>query len=75
MKIDNELLYGPSPCGSGKNFKFCCWPKCRDELRGDFSRAELLQIEDSQGSINVLMVSLLETPRAKGDGRGGGREA
>ena len=42
MKIDNELLYGPCPCGSGKRFKFCCWPKCRDELDGEFTRAELI---------------------------------
>ena len=42
MKIDNELLYGPCPCGSGKSFKFCCWPKCRDELDGEFTHAELI---------------------------------
>lgn len=43
MKIDNELLYGPCPCGSGKSFKFCCWPKCRDELDGEFTHAELIE--------------------------------
>ena len=43
MKIDNEILYGTCPCGSGKKFKFCCWPKCRDKINGDMTKAEIVQ--------------------------------
>ena len=32
MKIDQDILYAPCPCGSGKKFKFCCFEKVRDEL-------------------------------------------
>lgn len=35
MKIDQDILYAPCPCGSGKKFKFCCFKKVRDELYGD----------------------------------------
>lgn len=32
MKIGQDILYAPCPCGSGKKFKFCCFEKVRDEL-------------------------------------------
>jgi len=32
MRIDQDILYAPCPCGSGKKFKFCCFEKVRDEL-------------------------------------------
>ena len=32
MEIDNDILYGRCPCGSGKSLKFCCWKKIRDQL-------------------------------------------
>ena len=43
MKIDSDMLYGPCPCGSGKKFKFCCWPKCRDKLDDGMTREEIVQ--------------------------------
>ena len=43
MKIDSSILYMPCPCGSGSKFKFCCWPKYRDQLDGDMPRAEIVQ--------------------------------
>ena len=43
MKIDSDMLYGSCPCGSGKKFKFCCWPKYRDRIDGDMTKAEIVQ--------------------------------
>jgi len=43
MKIGNDMLYGPCPCGSGSKFKFCCWPKYRDRIDGDMTKAEIVQ--------------------------------
>lgn len=43
MKIDSDILYGPCPCGSGSKFKFCCWPKYRDRIEGDMTKAEIVQ--------------------------------
>ena len=43
MKIDNSMFYSPCPCGSGTNFKFCCWPKVRDLLDRDMTKAEVIQ--------------------------------
>ena len=44
MKIDGKTLYGPCPCGSGKKFKFCCWPKCRNRIEGGMTKEEIEQI-------------------------------
>ena len=41
--MDNSMLYGPCPCGSGNKFKFCCWPKCRDRIEDDMTKAEVVQ--------------------------------
>ena len=35
MKIDHDILYAQCPCGSGKKFKFCCYPSVRDQLPGN----------------------------------------
>ncbi len=43
MKIDSSILYAPCPCGSGKKFKFCCWPKCRDSFNDDMTKAQFVQ--------------------------------
>ncbi|MBQ6924659.1 MAG: tetratricopeptide repeat protein [Kiritimatiellae bacterium] len=43
MEIDNSILYGPCPCGSGSKFKFCCWPKCRNSIADDMTKAEVIQ--------------------------------
>lgn len=50
MKIDSEMLYGPCPCGSGKKFKFCCWPKCRDRIDADMTEAEIVQTVRCEGA-------------------------
>ena len=41
MKIDNNMLYGPCPCGSGKKFKFCCMQNVRDHLPDNPTQAEV----------------------------------
>lgn len=33
--IDQNILYAECPCGSGKKFKFCCYPEVRGELPKD----------------------------------------
>ena len=43
MRIDSSILYAPCPCGSGKKFKFCCWPKCRDSFNDDMTKAQFVQ--------------------------------
>lgn len=43
MKVTNEILYMPCPCGSGAKFKFCCWPECQDLIDGDMTRAEIVK--------------------------------
>ncbi len=32
--MDNEILYGPCPCGSGKKYKFCCYTRKPAEKSG-----------------------------------------
>lgn len=39
--IDQNILYSECPCGSGKKFKFCCYPVVRDDLPGDPTRADV----------------------------------
>ena len=39
--IDPNILYSECPCGSGKKFKFCCYPVVRDDLPGDPTRADV----------------------------------
>lgn len=39
--IDQNILYADCPCGSGKKFKFCCYPLVRGELPKDPSQAEV----------------------------------
>ena len=41
MKIDQNILYAPCPCQSGKKFKFCCWPKYRDRIDDGMSMSEI----------------------------------
>lgn len=38
--MDSEALYSPCPCGSGKKFKFCCWPELRAELPREATLAD-----------------------------------
>ena len=33
--IDQNVLYSECPCGSGKKFKFCCYPAIRYDLPDD----------------------------------------
>ena len=42
MKSANELLYAACPCGSGKKFKFCCYPEVRDELPCDATQEDVM---------------------------------
>lgn len=44
MAIDNDVLYGECPCGSGKSFKFCCWKKVRDQLPPHAGRSEVVAV-------------------------------
>ena len=39
--IDQNILYSECPCGSGKKFKFCCYPTIRDDLPRDPTRADV----------------------------------
>jgi tetratricopeptide (TPR) repeat protein len=39
--IDQDILYAECPCGSGKKFKFCCYPSIRDDLPRDPTRADV----------------------------------
>ena len=39
--IDQDILYSECPCGSGKKFKFCCYPTIRDDLPRDPTRADV----------------------------------
>ena len=39
--IDQNILYSECPCGSGKKFKFCCYPSIRDDLPRDPTRADV----------------------------------
>ena len=39
--IDQAILYSECPCGSGKKFKFCCYPSIRDDLPRDPTRADV----------------------------------
>ena len=39
--IDQDILYSECPCGSGKKFKFCCYPSIRDDLPRDPTRADV----------------------------------
>ena len=39
--IDQNVLYSECPCGSGKKFKFCCYPSIRDDLPRDPTRADI----------------------------------
>lgn len=41
MGIGHDLLYAPCPCGSGRKFKFCCYPAVRDELPPNPVQAEM----------------------------------
>ena len=43
MRLDNDILYMPCPCGSGKKFKFCCFPECQGKLDGSMTRAEVVK--------------------------------
>ena len=44
MTIDNDVLYGECPCGSGKSFKFCCWKKVRDQLPPHAGRSDVVAV-------------------------------
>ncbi len=39
--IDQDILYSECLCGSGKKFKFCCYPSVRDDLPRDPTRADV----------------------------------
>ena len=39
--IDQNILYSECPCGSGKKFKFCCYPSIRGDLPRDPTRADV----------------------------------
>ena len=39
--IDQNILYSECPCGSGKKFKFCCYPSIRDDLPRNPTRADV----------------------------------
>ena len=39
--IDQNILYSECPCGSGKKFKFCCYPAVRGELPKDATRSDV----------------------------------
>lgn len=39
--IDQNVLYSDCPCGSGKKFKFCCYPVVRSELPRNPSRSDV----------------------------------
>lgn len=41
--IDQNTLYSECPCGSGKKFKFCCYPAVRSELPVDPSRTDVIE--------------------------------
>lgn len=40
--IDQNILYSECPCGSGKKFKFCCYPSIRSELPPNPTRTEVV---------------------------------
>ena len=39
--IDQNILYAECPCGSGKKFKFCCYPSIRANLPRDPTLADV----------------------------------
>jgi len=41
--IDQNILYAECPCGSGKKFKFCCYPVVRGELPRNPSQADVTE--------------------------------
>ena len=41
--IDQSILYSECPCGSGKKFKFCCYPDVRDSLPKNPSRSDVTE--------------------------------
>ena len=41
--IDQSILYAECPCGSGKKFKFCCYPNIRSDLPRDPTRADVTE--------------------------------
>ena len=41
--IDQSILYAECPCGSGKKFKFCCYPVLREDLPRDPTRADVTE--------------------------------
>ena len=41
MNIGQEILYAQCPCGSGKKFKFCCFPKYRDAIDADMTMSDI----------------------------------
>ena len=41
--IDQNILYTECPCGSGKKFKFCCYPTIRADLPRDPTRADVTE--------------------------------
>ena len=61
MKIDSDMLYGPCPCGSGSKFKFCCWPKCRDRIDGDMTKAEIVQVVRCEAAGVYSRTNLVES--------------
>ena len=44
MKIDQDILYAPCPCGSGKKFKFCCYQEVRDDLPDNPSMQDVKEL-------------------------------
>ena len=64
--IDHDILYAECPCGSGKKFKFCCYPSIRDDLPRDPTRtdvtdairlrsraARLTELEAKSGALDI----------------------
>ena len=41
--IDQTILYSECPCGSGRKFKFCCYPSIRADLPRDPTRADVTE--------------------------------
>ena len=56
MTIDQGILYAKCPCGSGKKFKFCCFPKCRDSIDADTTLSEIAgMVRATEAHLDELM--------------------
>ena len=53
--IDQGLLYAECPCGSGKKFKFCCYPTIREDLPHDPTRADVTEAIRRRSQVGRLV--------------------